>query len=143
MEQRIVNCDEAGFARSLEMMIASVPYEVHHTDEAYYHVMMLIWMRLLGFKVHGEVSNNLGRADVVWEQSAITVVAEIKYDKETKIDTLINKAMNQIHEKRYYNRYLGKILLLGIAFSGKNVGCRMQIINNYSHEKFAIRDTII
>jgi Holliday junction resolvase-like predicted endonuclease len=91
---------------------------------------MLIWMRLLGFKIYGEVSNNLGRADIVWEQGNITVVAEIKYHKKTKIDALLNEAMDQIYEKRYYSRYLGKILLLGIAFSGKNVGCRMEIINN-------------
>jgi Holliday junction resolvase-like predicted endonuclease len=92
--------------------------------------MMLIWMRLLGFKIYGEVSNNLGRTDIVWEQGDITVVAEIKYHKEKKTDTLLNEAIDQIHKKRYYSRYIGKILLLGIAFSGKNVGCRMQIINN-------------
>jgi hypothetical protein len=130
MEQQIVNCDEAGFSRSLEAMIATVPYEVHHTDEAYYHIMMLIWMRLLGFRIQGEVSNNLGSVDAVWQQSDFTVVAEIKYHKKTKINTLLKRAIKQIHEKRYYNKYIGKILLLGIAFSGKNVGCRMKIINN-------------
>jgi hypothetical protein len=126
MEQQIVNCDESGFARSLESMVATVPYEESRVDEAYYHAMMLIWMRLLGFRIHGEVSNNLGSADAVWEQGDITVVAEIKYHKKTKINTLLKRAIRQIHEKRYYNRYSGKILLLGIAFSGKNTGCRME-----------------
>jgi hypothetical protein len=130
MEQRIINCDEAGFTRSLEAMLATIPHELRHNNEAHYHTMLLIWMRLLGFKIHGEVSNNLGRADAVWEQRDFTVVAEVKFHKKTKIDTLLNEAMKQIHEKRYYNRYLGKILLLGIAFSGKNVGCKMEIMNN-------------
>jgi hypothetical protein len=107
-------------------MTATVPYEIHRADEAYYHSMMLIWMRLLGFKIHGETSNNLGSADAVWEQPGITVVAEIKYHAEKKTDTLLNKAFAQIHERRYYNRYLGKVILLGIAFSGKDVGCRME-----------------
>ncbi|MDR2692538.1 MAG: hypothetical protein LBB73_09705 [Dysgonamonadaceae bacterium] len=35
MEQQIKNCDKAGFADSLEVMIATVPYELHRTDEAY------------------------------------------------------------------------------------------------------------
>jgi hypothetical protein len=57
----------------------------------------------------------------------MAVVAEIKYSAKKKIDTLLNEAITQIHEKRYYNRYTGKVLLLGIAFSGKNVGCRMEL----------------
>jgi hypothetical protein len=107
-------------------MIATVPYELHIRKEAYYHSLMLIWMRLLGFKIHGETSNNFGRSDAVWEQPDITVVAELKYHIKTKTDTLLKEAIAQIHERRYYNQYLGKVILLGIAFSGKNVGCRME-----------------
>ncbi|MDR3197350.1 MAG: ATP-binding protein [Planctomycetaceae bacterium] len=126
MEQQIINYDEVGFTNSLEVMIASVPYELHRTDEAYYHTIMLIWMRLLGFEIHGETPNNRGRSDAVWEQSGVTVIAEIKYHNKKKINTLLKEAMKQIHERRYYNKYLGKIILLGIAFSGKNVGCKME-----------------
>jgi hypothetical protein len=91
---------------------------------------MLMWMHLIGFEVRGEEPNNLGRSDIVWEQPGIAVVAEIKYHAKTKIDTLLKAAIAQIREKRYYNRYTGKVLLLGIAFSGKNVGCRMEITNS-------------
>jgi hypothetical protein len=87
-------------------------------------------MRLLGFKIQGEASNNLGSADAVWEQPEVTVVAEVKYHKETKVDTLLKEAMSQIHEKRYYNRFLGKIILLGVAFSGQNTGCKMEMMNS-------------
>jgi hypothetical protein len=107
-------------------MVATVPYELHITKEAYYHSLMLIWMRLLGFIIHGETSNNLGRADAVWEQPGLTVVAEIKYHAKKRINALLNKALAQIHERRYYNRYTGKVILLGIAFSGKDVGCRIE-----------------
>ncbi|MDR0733506.1 MAG: ATP-binding protein [Dysgonamonadaceae bacterium] len=126
MERQINHCDEAGFASSLEVMTATVPYELHRTDEAYYHTMMLIWMRLLGFRIHGETPNNRGRADAVWEQSGLTVIAEIKYHAEKKTDVLLEEAMTQIHDRRYYNSYTGRIILLGIAFSGKDVGCRME-----------------
>jgi hypothetical protein len=129
MVQRINVCDEAGFTNTLETMIATVPYKIRRSDEAQYHSLALIWMRLIGFKVHGEVSNNLGSSDIVWEQPGLTVVAEIKYSPETKIDTLLNEAMKQIHDRHYYNLYLGKIILLGIAFSGQNTGCRMEVIN--------------
>jgi hypothetical protein len=126
MARQITEVDEAGFAVSLESMIATVPYELHIRKEAYYHTIMLIWMRLLGFNIHGETANNLGRADAIWEQSGVTVVAELKYHAKKKTDTLLNEALAQIHERRYYNRYTGKVILLCIAFSGKNVGCRMK-----------------
>jgi hypothetical protein len=128
MKQQINACDEAGFTNSLEVMIATVPYQLHRADDAYYHTLTLVWMRLLGFKIHGEPSNNLGRADAVWEQSGVTVIVEIKHDAVTKIDTLLNEAMKQIHDRRYHNSYLGKKILLGIAFSGQNVGCRMEVL---------------
>ncbi|MDR2383919.1 MAG: ATP-binding protein, partial [Prevotellaceae bacterium] len=130
MQQQITACDESGFARSLEAMIATVPYELHIACESYYHSLMLIWMRLLGFKIRAEELNNLGRSDAVWEQPGLTVVAEIKYHAETKIDIMLNEAMKQIHDRRYYNKYLGKILLLGVAFSGKQPGCRMEEVKN-------------
>jgi hypothetical protein len=126
MARQITEGDEPGFAVSLEAMIATVPYQLHIRKEAYYHTIMLIWMRLLGFKIHGEMSNSFGRADAVWEQPGVTVVAEIKYHAKNRISSLLKKAIAQIHERRYYNRYAGKVILLGIAFSGKNVGCRME-----------------
>jgi hypothetical protein len=107
-------------------MIATVPYELHRTDEAYYHTMMLIWLRLLGFKIQGETPNNRGRSDIVLEHPDLTVIAEIKYHAKRKINTLLNEAMKQIHEKRYYNKYLGRVILLAVAFSGKNVACKIE-----------------
>jgi hypothetical protein len=125
MGQQLTACDEAGFARSLEAMIATVPYEFHIPREAYYHSLMLIWMRMLGFNVQGEVLNNRGRADAVWEQPGVTVVAEIKYHAEKTVDALLDEAMTQIRDRRYYNKYTGKVILLCVAFSGKDIGCRM------------------
>jgi hypothetical protein len=130
MQQQITACDESGFARSLETMVATVPYELHIACESYYHSLMLMWMRLIGFKIRAEEHNNLGRSDAVWEQPGLTVVAEIKYHAETKINTLLDEAMKQIHDRRYYNKYLGKILLLGVAFSGRQPGCRMETLKN-------------
>ncbi|MDR1221400.1 MAG: AAA family ATPase, partial [Tannerella sp.] len=66
MQQHITGCDEAGFARSLETMIATVPAKLHIGHEHYYHSLMLIWMRLLGFRIRAEEPNNLGNSDAVW-----------------------------------------------------------------------------
>ncbi|MDR1173113.1 MAG: ATP-binding protein, partial [Bacteroidales bacterium] len=131
MQRQITACDESGFARSLETMIATVPSKLHISCEHYYHSLMLIWMRMLGFRIRAEEPNNLGYSDAVWEQPELTVVAEIKYHAEKKIDTLLNEALKQIHERRYYNKYTGKVLLLGIAFAGKQPGCRMEVLSDH------------
>jgi hypothetical protein len=41
--------------------------------------------------------------------------------------------MKQIHDKKYYEKYSGKgkrIILLALAFSRKEVGCRMDVMEN-------------
>jgi hypothetical protein len=70
-------------------------------------------------------------AAAVWEQPGVTVVAGIKYHAKKKTNALLKEAMQQIHDRRYYNRYFGKVILLDVAFAGKNVGYRMEVI----HEK--------
>jgi hypothetical protein len=44
---------------------------------------------------------------------------------------LLDQAIAQIRDKRYYELFLDrKVILLGIAFSGKDVGCRIELIEN-------------
>jgi hypothetical protein len=129
VEQRLRSCDEQGFANCLEAVVTTVPNELKMNCEAHYHALVLIWLRFLGFDVHSEVSNNLGRADAIWEQPDMTVVAELKYHKGKDTKSLLDAAMKQIHERRYFNRALGRVLLLGVAFSGTTIECRMEVLN--------------
>jgi hypothetical protein len=122
------DCDEQGFADCLETLVATVPNELRMNSETHYHALVLIWLRFLGLEVHPEVSSNFGRADAVWKQPGLTVVAELKYSKKEDAETLLDRAMTQIHEKKYYSPYTGKILLLGVAFSGTEIRCRMEVI---------------
>jgi hypothetical protein len=78
-----------------------------------------------------------GRIDAVLEQPDTIIVSELKYHSKTKTSTLLRNAIKQIHDKKYYEKYLGsgkKIVLLGLAFSGKEVGkevgCRMEAMEN-------------
>ena len=51
--------------------------------------------------------------------------------KDTKIDNEFENALNQIHEKRYYDKYLAKdnITLLPVAYSENDVKCDFIDIN--------------
>jgi Holliday junction resolvase-like predicted endonuclease len=135
MRRQIQSCDSEGLERSLRTMIARVPYQLHIGEEKYYHSLLLVWLYFLGFKVQGEVSTNIGRIDAVWKLSEMIVVAEVKYSADKPLDKLLDEATKQIHDRKYYEAYLSetkKIILLSVAFAGKEIGCRMETltINN-------------
>jgi hypothetical protein len=72
---------------------------------------------------------NIGRIDAVWQQPDLTVVTEIKFHADKKLDTLLDEAMTQIRDRRYYERYLDKkVVLRGVAFTGKETACRIETI---------------
>ncbi|MDR1557013.1 MAG: ATP-binding protein [Tannerellaceae bacterium] len=126
MLHQIQSYNAEGLARSLRIMLAHVPYELQVKNEAYYHSIFLLWMKLLGFDIQGEVMTNIGRIDAVWHQPGLTVVAEIKYHTTTSLSSLLRSAIAQIRKQRYYEPYMDrKVILLAVAFTGKDVGCRM------------------
>ncbi|GHU72594.1 ATPase AAA [Bacteroidia bacterium] len=127
MQRQIQSCDVSAFEQSLRSMLANIPYNLHIPSEAYYHSLLLLWIKMLGFDIQGEVLTNIGRIDAVWYQPELTVVAEIKYHAKTKLDTLLNEAMAQINDRKYYEKYLDhKVILMAVAFSGREVGCRIK-----------------
>jgi hypothetical protein len=131
MYEQLQSLNAAGFAQSVRTMLANIPYIIQIGNEKYYHSLFLSWMNVLGFKAHGEVMTGSGRIDAVLEQSDTIVVSELKYHSKTKTSTLLRRAMKQIHDKKQYEKYLGKgkkIVLLGLAFSGKDVGCKMDAL---------------
>jgi hypothetical protein len=143
MLQQILNYDEDGFANNLRKMLADAPYSLkasksrnkskaeaeNEENEARYHILFQVWMTMLGFNIQSEKSTNRGRIDAVLQQDEVAIVAELKYNATTKIDTLLNQAIAQIREKRYYKPFLDrKVIILGIAFSGKDVSCRIEHI---------------
>jgi hypothetical protein len=57
----------------------------------------------------------------------LTVVAEVKFHSKKKIDTLLNEAMKQIYDNKYYEAFLDrKVMLMAIAFTGKEVRCELR-----------------
>jgi hypothetical protein len=134
MLQQIRNCDSEGLTYNLQKMLAGVPYTLQpedhtteDTNEAHYHIIFQVWMTLLGFDIRSETLTNRGRVDAVLKQDGLAIVAELKYHATTKLDTLLDQAISQIYEKRYYEQFLDrKVILLGLAFSGKEVSCRIE-----------------
>ncbi|MDR1129493.1 MAG: ATP-binding protein [Prevotellaceae bacterium] len=134
MQHQLKTGDSEGLERSLKTMIARVPYQLHIEEEKYYHSLLLVWLHFMGFKPQGEISTNIGRIDAVWKLPDMTVIAEVKYSaKKSFLGRLLSKASKQIHDRKYYDAYRnepGKIVLVSIAFSGREIGCRIEMLNN-------------
>ena len=77
----------------------------------------------LGFEsVEAEEKTNIGRMDI-----SVKVKDDLYYIIELKLDESAEKALKQIKEKRYYEKYEKKgstIHLLGINFSSKERNIR-------------------
>jgi hypothetical protein len=106
-----------------------VPYQLHIKREAYYHSLLLLWLNMLGFHVEAEVSTDKGRIDAVWTWKERAVIAEVKYASKGALKMLLDRAMEQIKEKGYCDRYAAtheRVAQLAVAFSGKRIGCCMK-----------------
>jgi hypothetical protein len=120
------NLNAKGLQDNLTALLAHIPYQIRQESEAYYHSIFLVWLKTLGFDIQGEISTNKGRIDAVLKQNDFVVIAEIKYGIEKQPEEMLEAALKQIDDKKYYEAYLGKkVILLGIAFNGKEVKCKM------------------
>ncbi|MDR3048810.1 MAG: ATP-binding protein [Elusimicrobiota bacterium] len=127
VKKQIKDRDEAGFEQSFRILLARVPFVLQQDNEAYYHSMFLIWLYMLDFDIQGEVLTNLGRIDAVLRFPDYNIVAECKYSSQKTIETLLEEALKQISDKKYYEVYMDKpIVLLGIAFTGKDIKCKFE-----------------
>jgi hypothetical protein len=127
--------ESSALTETLRVAFAWIPYEIIVENEHYYHSLMLLWLRLLGFNITAEISTNFGRIDAVWELPEQTIVAEIKYAKPSEedsavvLDKLLAEGFAQIEAKRYSERYKAadkKLTALAIACFGKEIKCEIR-----------------
>jgi hypothetical protein len=120
--------DGEGLKEVLTELYANIPYDLHIGMEKYYHSLFLMIMRLNGYEVEGEAHTDKGRIDAVLKKGNNVIVVEIKYSKEQTTEEMIKEALEQIRDKKYYEKYIGnEVSLLGIAFGkDKEIGCEFQ-----------------
>ena len=115
----------------LKGLFASIPYNLHVDEEAYYHSIFYAVMSVLGFDMETEVAVSKGRIDAVLEMSDKIYIIEFKYKKvgadSGEKEKLIRKALDdgiaQIKSRGYHEKYAGKgktIYQVAFAFLGRN-----------------------
>jgi hypothetical protein len=129
MKKQILDCDGAGFERNLTMIYSRIPKRLHIAREAYYHSLFLLAMQFLDFRTYGELSTDKGILDLALEGGDWVAIAELKYSGRKSAKVLIKEAMKQIEDKKYYQPYLNKkVILIAAAYTPKEIKCEMKTL---------------
>ena len=116
----------------LRGFFASIPYNLHIDQEAYYHSIFFAFMNALGFDMSVEVSVSKGRIDAVLELDEKVYIMEFKYincphdasdEKKRKLfDDALSAAVRQLIDRGYSGKYKGScktIYQAAFAFLGR------------------------
>ncbi|WP_069470217.1 ATP-binding protein [Candidatus Marithrix sp. Canyon 246] len=124
------NDDIEGFINIIRALFAKIPYNLHIKKEAYYHSLFYMVAVLMGVEIDLEILTDKGRIDGVLEFENKIYLIEFKYaEKGTKMDNLTNKAIAQIKDKNYGERFLNNLrkrVYLGVGVLGKEIGYKIE-----------------
>jgi hypothetical protein len=109
--------DPEGFVEAFRQFFAAIPYDLtDRQNEQSWQAIMYVVLRVVGINVGGEVRTHKGRIDLTIETATDAYIIEVKRDSTAK------KAIEQIQDKSYTDRFRPSskpITLIGIAFSTK------------------------
>lgn len=120
------------FVKKCQSFLSDIPGRLHIPREAYYHSLIYLLLRLVGAKLLLEKETDKGKIDAVLELPDKVYIIEFKFALNTSIknaSTLSKRALKQIHDKKYYEAYIGdnrRILLLGLGFLEKQLHGRVE-----------------
>ena len=95
----ITKDDLEGFLTIFQSFLASIDYKLHVKDEKYYQTIFFIVFKLLGIFIEAESCTNEGRIDAYIRTAATVYLFEFKLNKTA------HKAVSQIVDKRYYEKF--------------------------------------
>ena len=93
-----------------------IPCDIQIENEKYYQTIFFIIFRLIGLFIEAEARTSIGRIDAVAQTEKYVFIFEFKLNRSSA------EALKQIHDREYYQKYLGsgrEIILIGAKFSTK------------------------
>jgi len=120
--------DEA--IKIIQGMFAKIPYTLHMEAESYYHSLFYMILTLMGIKIDPEVLTDKGRIDGVLDFPDKIYIIEFKYGKPgSSMEKLLDTAIKQIKERKYYERFLTEeknLFFLAAGFVEKEISYRVE-----------------
>jgi hypothetical protein len=100
----------------MKFFFENIPCDIQIENEKYYKTIFFIIFRLIGLFIEAEARTSIGRIDAVAQTEKHIYIFEFKLNRSAA------EALRQIHDKEYYQKYLGsgrEIILIGAKFSTK------------------------
>jgi hypothetical protein len=100
----------------MKFFFENIPCDIQIENEKYYQTIFFIIFRLIGLFIEAEARTSTGRIDAVAQTEKYVYIFEFKLNRSAA------EALKQIHDKAYYQKYLGsgrEIILVGAKFSTK------------------------
>lgn len=115
LRHSLITKDTETFFKLMNSILASVSYPILKTTEGYLHSNIHLILKLLGFDIISEDNTNVGRIDAVIRFANTIFIFEFKLGTS-------DEAMNQIKEKKYYEKFIvekKEIILVGVGFDNE------------------------
>ena len=119
--------DVSKFFDIFNTFLDSIPSQIHKDAEGYYHSLLYLFLKTLGFKVEAEVSTSQGRIDMVLKTEADIFVFEFKINKTAQ------EALEQILSKGYHTQF--KMDKRPITLIGANFDTSLRKLNDWKSQK--------
>jgi Predicted AAA-ATPase/PD-(D/E)XK nuclease superfamily len=115
LEEAFIQNNPAKVVQIINTMLKDLPsHVVNGKDEHFYHSLVHLHFRYLGLFINSEVHTSDGRMDAVVQTDNHIFILEFKLDETAAI------ALQQIHDKKYADKYALEnkpIVCLGINFN--------------------------
>lgn len=134
LTKALQRADLKAFFEALVVYFAQFPYSLHIPLEKHYQTIFFGIMALLGADIRAEEPTNDGRIDATIETSTHIFLFEFKLNGSAE------RALAQIEEKKYYQKYLQKgktIVLVGVSFSTEKEKHRSMAYKRASNHQVA------
>jgi hypothetical protein len=127
LAQHLKRHDFQKFFEVFNIYLASIPHFIHDNAESYYHSLLYLFLKTLGFKVNAEVPTSRGRMDMLLKTPTDIYVFEFKINKTAE------EALNQIKEREYHAQF--KLDKRPITLIGANFDTRSRTLTRWISEK--------
>jgi hypothetical protein len=137
MREALERGDKDTFLKVLRQIFGRLPFKLRIGQERYYQSLFYMLMTMMGLKMDLERMTSVGIMDGVLELDDKIYVIEFKYQNSgVTLETLVQSALDQINDRKYYESYLAEnkqIILLGVGFLGKKeIDMKMHVLNDPS-----------
>jgi hypothetical protein len=139
MLNSIIHLDSESLQKSFEILLHKIPNilygDIKKELEAYYKILLMSWIQLLGFQIDSEIQTIKGRLDAVLKHENLVLIIEFKFSLKDDLDKMINNAFSQIIKNEYYKPYQNKkVILLAVAFKSRDIKCELKTLEECLNE---------